>query len=77
MSQQLNLFSKSATAKFDGAAHDPFADSATEANAIDEMFAADSRYRSSRELMRLLNFIARLPQYSAFNGFLLYNYLIF
>jgi hypothetical protein len=73
MSQQLNLFSKSAVDRFDGAANDPLADPATEANAIDEMFAADSRYRSSRELMRLLNFIARLPQYSAFNGFLLYT----
>ncbi len=73
MSQQLNLFSKGTAEKFAGPAYDPLADPATEANAVDEMFAADSRYRSSREFSRLLNFIARLPQYSAFNGFLLYN----
>ncbi len=72
MSQQLNLFSKGAADKVEGAAYDPLADPATEANAVDEMFAADSRYRGSREFMQLLNFIARLPQYSAFNGFLLY-----
>ena len=73
MSQQLNLFSKGAGEKFDGTAYAPWDDPATEANAIDEMFAANSRYRSSREFMQLLNFIARLPQYSAFNGFLLYT----
>ena len=73
MSQQLNLFSKGAAEQFAGAAYDPLADPAAEANAVDEMFAADSRYRSSREFLQLLNFIARLPQYSAFNGFLLYN----
>lgn len=72
MSQQLNLFSQDAADKSDGAAYDPLADPATEANAIDELFAADSRFRSSREFMQLLNFIARLPQYSSFNGFLLY-----
>ncbi|MBW2437859.1 MAG: hypothetical protein JRF29_11305, partial [Deltaproteobacteria bacterium] len=73
MSHQLNLFSKGVAYGIDGAAYDPLADPATEANAIDEMFAADSRYRSSREFVRLLNFITRLPQYSAFNGFLLYT----
>ena len=69
MSQQLNLFSKGTAEKFAGPAYDPLADPATEANAVDEMFAADSRYRSSREFSHLLNFIAHLPQYSAFNGF--------
>jgi len=41
-------------------------------SAIDEMFAASRRYRSSREYMELLQFIARFPKYSAFNCFLLY-----
>ncbi|MGD2097878.1 MAG: hypothetical protein PVG35_09875 [Desulfobacterales bacterium] len=73
MSQQLGLFSKGDAATLDGSPADPWADPATEANAVDEIFAADSRYRSSREYLQILNFIARLPQYSAFNGFLLYT----
>ncbi len=73
MSQQLGLFSKGEAATLDGSPADPWADPAAEANAIDEMFVADSRYRSSREYVQILNFIARLPQYSAFNGFLLYT----
>lgn len=73
MSQQLNLFSKVTTDRFDGGADDPWAGPAIEANAVDEMFAADGRYRNSRDFLQLLNFIARLPQYSAFNCFLLYT----
>ena len=73
MSQQLGLFTKGDAATLDGSPTDPWADPATEANAVDEMFVADSRYRGSREYLQLLDFIARLPQYSAFNGFLLYT----
>ncbi|MGD8665082.1 MAG: hypothetical protein PVI38_06525 [Desulfobacterales bacterium] len=73
MSQQLGLFSKGDAATLDSSPADPWADPATEANAVDEMFVADSRYRSSREYLQVLNFIARLPRYSAFNGFLLYT----
>ena len=72
MSQQLNLFSKGAVEAIDGGADDPWADPATGANAVDEMFAGNSRYRDSGEYLQLLNFITRQPQYSAFNGFLLY-----
>ena len=73
MSQQLGLFSKGEAARLDGSSAEPWADLAIEANAVDEMFAADNRYRDSREYFQILNFIARLPQYSAFNGFLLYT----
>jgi hypothetical protein len=73
MSQQLGLFSKGDAALPAGGPADPWADLATEANAVDEIFVADSRYRSSREYLQIINFIARLPQYSAFNGFLLYT----
>ena len=73
MSQQLGLFSKGDAATLDGSPADPWADPATEATAVDEIFVADSRYRSSREYLQILNLIARLPQYSAFNGFLLYT----
>ncbi len=39
---------------------------------LDDMFAAARRFRSSREYLDLLRFIARFPGYSAFNGLLLY-----
>jgi hypothetical protein len=71
MSQQLNLFSGSKADVIDDGAVDPWTDPASEANAVDEMFATHSRYRNGREYVQLLNFIAGLPQYSAFNGFLL------
>lgn len=44
-----------------------------ELNALDKMFAASRRYRSSAEYMNMLNFICRLPKYSPFNCFLLYT----
>lgn len=43
-----------------------------ELGALDEMFFASERFRSSREYMELLGFMARFPRYSAFNCFLLY-----
>lgn len=73
MSQQLGLFSKGDAAALNDSPANPWADPATAANAIDEMFVADNRYRGCREYLQVLNFIARLPQYSAFNGFLLYT----
>jgi hypothetical protein len=45
----------------------------TEVSALDEMFAATRKYRSSQELMGLLRFISRFPNYSAFNCFLLHT----
>lgn len=44
-----------------------------ELNALDEMFAASQRFRSSHEYMELLRFMARFPKYSTFNGLLLYT----
>ncbi len=44
-----------------------------ELNALDEMFAASQRFRSSLEYMDLLRFMARFPKYSAFNCVLLYT----
>jgi len=41
-------------------------------NALDEVFSAIHRFRSSREYLHLLQFIGRFPNYSTFNGFLLY-----
>jgi len=44
-----------------------------EISALDEMFAASRRYRSSREYMEMLCFISRFPKYSPFNCFLLHS----
>ena len=41
-------------------------------NPVDEVFAANTRWRNSHDFMELLDFIARFPNYSAFNGLLLY-----
>ena len=73
MSQQLNLFPGSALDSTERDATDRQADLTAELNAIDEMFAASSLYRSSHEFLKLLNLIARFPNYSAFNCFLLYT----
>jgi hypothetical protein len=43
-----------------------------EGNALDEMFAASRRFRSSVEYLEMLHFIVRCQYYSAFNGLLLY-----
>ncbi|MEW6670822.1 MAG: hypothetical protein AB1427_03915 [Thermodesulfobacteriota bacterium] len=65
MSQQMSLFpakdvsDKSSLPEGDG-------------NALDEVFAAIRPFRSSREYLQLLRFISRFPNYSPFNGFLLY-----
>jgi len=43
-----------------------------EISALDEMFTAGKRYRDSVRFVEMLRFISRFPNYSAFNGFLLY-----
>jgi hypothetical protein len=48
-------------------------DTKKELAALDEMFAASSRFRSSAEYMNMLKFVCRLPKYSPFNCFLLYT----
>ncbi|MGD9182450.1 MAG: hypothetical protein PVG15_13305 [Desulfobacterales bacterium] len=73
MSQQLNLFPGSSLDSTESDVNDRLADLTAELNAIDEMFAASSFYRSSHEFLKLLNFIAHFPNYSAFNCFLLYT----
>ena len=42
-------------------------------SALDEMFAASHRFRSSSEYLELLYFISRFPKYSTFNCVLLYT----
>jgi len=50
-----------------------FGDEARDLNPVDEMFAADLRYRSREQFQSLLDFLARFPQYSPFNGLLMYT----
>jgi len=67
MSQQMSLFptkddvpdEKSSLSEGDG-------------NALDQVFTVIHRFRSSREYLQMLQFISRFPNYSAYNGFLLY-----
>ncbi|MDF1593506.1 MAG: hypothetical protein P1P89_18510 [Desulfobacterales bacterium] len=66
MSQQMSLFptkdvSDEKSSLFEG-----------DGNAIDEVFSATHRFRSSREYLRMLQVISRFSNYSAFNGFLLF-----
>ena len=42
-------------------------------NALDEMFTASQRYRSSARYLEMLSFISRFPKYSPFNCLLLYT----
>ena len=39
---------------------------------LDELFAACPRYRRGRMFREMLEFVSRFPQYSAFNGFLMF-----
>jgi hypothetical protein len=73
MSQQLNLFPRSFIDSTESDPNDRLANLTAELNAIDEMFAASSSYRNSHEFLKLLNFLAHFPNYSAFNCFLLYT----
>jgi len=66
MARQMSLFP--AQDRLNGKAFLP----GGELGALDEMFSASERFRSCREYLELLGFIARFPRYSAFNGFLLY-----
>ena len=72
MTKQLSLFPDNALNLY-GAAQDEIpTDFETAFNPVDEVFAVIERFRSSRYFMELIRFIARFPNYSAFNGWLLY-----
>jgi hypothetical protein len=66
MPNQLSLFPSV------DAAEDNRSISDLDLNAIDEMFYAARRFRSSFEYFDLIHFLARFPRYSALNGLLLY-----
>jgi len=73
MTRQLSLFPDSPLNLSNQPQDNTPADLEAIVNPVDEMFAASTRFRDSRNLVELLRFIARFPGYSAFNGLLLYT----
>jgi len=72
MTEQLSLFPNSSLDTLNCLQDKKFADFEVALNPVDEVFTASTRLRNSRNFMELLNFIVRFPNYSAFNGLLLY-----
>ena len=72
MTQQLSLFPNSSLNTLNHLQDKKFAELDATLGPVDEVFTASRQFRNSHELMELLNFIGRFPNYSAFNGFLLY-----
>jgi len=72
MTQQLSLFPNSPLGGLNRQQDNKFPDFEVALSPVDEVFTASTRLRSGRNFMELLEFIARFPNYSAFNGFLLY-----
>ena len=72
MTEQLSLFPDSALNLLNTLQDENIADLETAFNPVDEVFAALERFRRSPDFMELVRFIAHFPNYSAFNGLLLY-----
>jgi hypothetical protein len=72
MTEQLRLFPDSTLNLLDTLQNENMADLESAVNPVDEVFASLARFRSSRDLMELMQFITRFPNYSTFNGLLLY-----
>ena len=72
MTQQLSLFPNSPLDTLNRLQDKNIADLEAALSPVDEVFTASTRLRNSRNFMELLDFIACFPNYSAFNGFLLY-----
>ena len=72
MTEQLRLFPDSALNLLDTLQDENIADLETAFNPVDEVFASLARFRSSRDFMELMQFMARFQNYSTFNGLLLY-----
>jgi len=72
MSEQLKLFQApdAPGPGISGQALHPDLDADT--GALDELFRMSARWRGCREFLELLEFVARFPAYSPFNGFLIY-----
>lgn len=72
MSKQLELFSDSPLNVSQSLQEESVSDLETVINPVDEVFATTAQLHSRPNFIDLLNFLARFPNYSPFNGFLLY-----
>ena len=72
MTKQLSLFPHSALNLTGSLQDEQAADLDMALNPVDEIFSSLARFKSGRGFMELLRFIARFPNYSVFNGLLLY-----
>jgi len=72
MTEQLSLFPNSALNLTDRLNGEHATDLDMALNPVDEIFTSLARFRSGRGFMELMQFMARFPNYSAFNGLLLY-----
>jgi hypothetical protein len=72
MTEQMSLFPNSALNLIDSlqGEHATYLDMAL--NPVDEIFVSLARFKSGRGFMELIRFIAHFPNYSIFNGLLLY-----
>ena len=72
MTQQLSLFPNSSLNSLKHLQDKKFVEFDATLSPVDEVFTASTQFRANHKLMDLLDFIARFPNYSAFNCFLLY-----
>ena len=72
MTQQLSLFPNSPLNPPNRLQDKTIAELDAALSPVDEMFVTSTRFRNSQNFMKLLDFIAGFPNYSAFNGLLLY-----
>ena len=72
MTEQLSLFPNSTLNLLDTLQDENIAELEGALNPVDEVFASLARFRSSHDFIELLQFIARFPNYSSFNGWLIY-----
>jgi len=72
MTQQMSLFPNGTLDALNRPQNIKFADLEFALSPVDEVFTASTRLRNSRNFMELLDFIAHFPNYSVFNGLLLY-----
>lgn len=72
MTEQLRLFPDNSLNLLDNLQAETIADVEVAFNPVDEVFAALARFSTGDGFMELLQFIARFPNYSTFNGWLLF-----
>jgi hypothetical protein len=72
MTKQLSLFPDSPPNIQDTQQAEQIDEILSALNPVDEAFAAISRFRNSSDFMQLMRFIARFPNYSAYNGLMLF-----